>query len=80
MTDVRFTKEDAQEAFYNLGLLGGRLPKDEGKRLYMLSQIIASRMTTLEEYIAQLEESLRKHESPPTKKQLKAEIAQLKGE
>lgn len=49
MIDAKFTKEDAQEAFYNLGLLGGRLPTDEGKRLYMLTQIIASYMTQLEE-------------------------------
>jgi adenylylsulfate kinase-like enzyme len=42
MTDLKFTKEDASEAFYNIGKLAGRLKSDEGKRLIMLIQIIAS--------------------------------------
>jgi hypothetical protein len=42
MTDLEFTKEDASEAFYNIGKLAGRLKTDEGKRLIMLIQIIAS--------------------------------------
>lgn len=49
MTDLEFTKEDAREAFYNLGKLGARLSSDEGKRLFMLTQVIASYMTQLEE-------------------------------
>ena len=42
MTDLKFTKEDASEAFYNISKLAGRLKSDEGKRLIMLIQIIAS--------------------------------------
>lgn len=57
MTDLKFTKEDAQEAFFNLGKLGGRLPADEGKRLYMLTQIVASYMTHLEEENKRLQEN-----------------------
>lgn len=53
MTDLEFTKEDAQEAFYNLGKLGARLSSDEGKRLFMLTQIIASYMTQLEGKISE---------------------------
>ena len=51
MTDLQHTKEDAQEAFFNIGKLAGRLPTDEGKRLYMLIQIVASYMTQLEEKV-----------------------------
>lgn len=51
MTDLQHTKEDAQEAFYNIGKLAGRLPSDEGKRLFMLIQIVASYMTQLEEKV-----------------------------
>ena len=42
MTDLKFTNEDASEAFYNIGKLCGRISNDEGKRLAMLIQIIAS--------------------------------------
>jgi hypothetical protein len=80
MTDLKFTEEDASEAFFNIGKLAGRIPSDEGKRLFMLIQVVASRMTTLQEYVVRLEEALNKHESPPTKKQLQAEITRLKGE
>ena len=54
MDDLQFTKNDAQEAFFNLGKLAGRISYDEGKRLAMLTQIIAS-------YMTQLEEKLREH-------------------
>jgi hypothetical protein len=53
MTDLEFTKQDAQEAFFNIGKLAGRLSTDEGKRLYMLIQIIASYMTQLEEKLSE---------------------------
>jgi len=53
MTDLEFTKEDAREAFYNLGKLGARLSSDEGKRLFMLTQVIASYMTQLEEKLSE---------------------------
>jgi hypothetical protein len=49
MTDLEFTKEDASEAFYNIGKLAGRLSNDEGKRLLMLIQIIASYTSQLAE-------------------------------
>ncbi len=49
MTDPKITKEDANEAFFNLGRLAGKLSSDDGKRLYMLTQIIASYMAHLEE-------------------------------
>jgi len=53
MTDLKFTKEDAQEAFFNLGRLGGRLEvdghKDEAKRLYLLLQVVSSYATQLDE-------------------------------
>jgi hypothetical protein len=42
MTDLKFTNEDAREAFFNIGKLCGRISSDEGKRLAMLIQIIAS--------------------------------------
>ena len=53
MTDLEFTKQDAQEAFFNIGKLAGRLSTDEGKRLYMLIQVIASYMTQLEEKLSE---------------------------
>ena len=53
MTDLEFSKQDAQEAFFNIGKLAGRLSTDEGKRLYMLIQIIASYMTQLEEKLSE---------------------------
>ena len=49
MTDLKFTKEDAREAFFNLGKMMGRMPIDEAKRLHMLVDIIASYMSHLEE-------------------------------
>jgi len=54
MTDLEFTKQDAQEAFFNLGKMTGRLSHDEGRRLAMLTQIIASYMTQLEEKLSEL--------------------------
>lgn len=51
MTDLQHTKEDAREAFFNIGKLAGRLPTDEGKRLYMLIQIVSSYMEQLEEKV-----------------------------
>jgi hypothetical protein len=42
MTKLSYTRNDVDEAFFNLGKMAGRLPPDEGKRLAMLSQIIAS--------------------------------------
>jgi len=52
MTSLEFTKEDASEAFFNIGKLAGRISSDEGKRLFMLIQIVSS-------YMEQLEEKLR---------------------
>jgi len=49
MTDPKVTKDDANEAFFNLGKLAGKLSSDDGKRLYMLTQIVASYMAHLEE-------------------------------
>ena len=49
MTDLKFTNDDANEAFFNIGKLCGRISSDEGKRLAMLIQIIASRMEQLAE-------------------------------
>ena len=42
MTNLEYTTEDVNEAFFNLGKMAGRLPADEAKRLLMLSQIISS--------------------------------------
>jgi hypothetical protein len=42
MSNLKYTRADVDEAFFNLGKMAGRLPADEGKRLAMLSQIIAS--------------------------------------
>jgi hypothetical protein len=42
MSNLKYTRADVDEAFFNLGKMVGRLPADEGKRLAMLSQIIAS--------------------------------------
>ena len=42
MTNLGFTNEDAREAFFNIGKLCTRISNDEGKRLAMLIQIIAS--------------------------------------
>jgi hypothetical protein len=78
---------EVNEALFNIGKLAGRIPTDEGKRLVMLSSTVVKykkqlekRIEVLEEYVQQLEQSLNKHESPPTKRQLQAEIARLKGE
>jgi hypothetical protein len=49
MTNLEFTKEDANEAFFNLGKLMARLPLEEAKRMEMIVRIIASRMEYLEE-------------------------------
>lgn len=42
MIDYNYTQADVDEAFFNLGRMAGRLPADEGKRLAMMSQVIAS--------------------------------------
>lgn len=42
MIKYHYTTEDVNEAFFNIGKMAGRLPVDEGKRLAMLSQVIAS--------------------------------------
>jgi hypothetical protein len=47
--ESKYTKEDADEAFFNLGKLMARLPLDEAKRLEMMVRIICS-------YVGQLEE------------------------
>ena len=57
MTDLKITKEDANEAFFNLGKLAGRLSSDDGKRLHMLAQTVASYMTHLEEENKRLKNS-----------------------
>lgn len=44
-----YTRAEINEAFINLGRLAGRLPADEGKRLFMLSQVISSYMEELAE-------------------------------
>jgi hypothetical protein len=48
MTDLRYTKEDANEAFFNLGKLMGRLPLEEAKRMEMIVRVIASYVEQLE--------------------------------
>jgi hypothetical protein len=42
MSDLKYTRADVDEAFFNLGKLAGRIPKDEGKRLCMLTHVISS--------------------------------------
>ena len=49
MTDLKFTRADVNEAFFNIGKLMTRLPTDEAKRLHMMVDIIASYMTQLAE-------------------------------
>jgi hypothetical protein len=48
MNNVRYTKKDADEAFFNLGKLMARLPLDEAKRLEMMVQVIGSYVEQLE--------------------------------
>jgi hypothetical protein len=48
MTNVKYTKEDANEAFFNLGKLMGRMPLDEAKRMEMIVRVIASYVEQLE--------------------------------
>jgi hypothetical protein len=48
MNNVRYTKKDADEAFFNLGKLMARLPLDEAKRLEMMVRVIASYVEQLE--------------------------------
>jgi hypothetical protein len=45
---TKITKEDADEAFFNLGKLMARLPLNEAKRLEMMVQVIASYVEQLE--------------------------------
>lgn len=40
--NMNYTTDDVNEAFFNLGKMAGRLPAEEGKRLAMMSQVIAS--------------------------------------
>jgi hypothetical protein len=42
MSNIKYTRADVDEAFFNLGRLAGRIPRDEGKRLDMLTKIISS--------------------------------------
>lgn len=46
---TNYTRAEVNEAFINLGRLAGRLSVDEGKRLFMLSQVISSYMEELAE-------------------------------
>jgi hypothetical protein len=48
MSNVRYTKEDANEAFFNLGKLMGRLPLEEAKRMEMIVRVIVSYVEQLE--------------------------------
>ena len=48
MTDLEFTKQDAEEALNNIGKLSTRISTDEGRRLVMLTSIVYG-------YIQQLE-------------------------
>jgi len=48
MIDSKYTKEDADDAFFNLGRLMARLPLDEAKRLEMMVRIICSYVEQLE--------------------------------
>jgi hypothetical protein len=45
---TKITKEDADEAFFNLGKLMARLPLNEAKRLEMMIQVITSYVEQLE--------------------------------
>jgi len=48
MTDLKYTKKDADDAFFNLGKLMGRMPLDEAKRMDMIVRIICSYVEQLE--------------------------------
>ena len=41
-------KEEAQEAFFNIGKLAKRIPSDEARRLEMLVQVICTYVSYLE--------------------------------
>lgn len=49
LQESKYTKEDADEAFFNLGRLMGRIPLEEAKRLEMMVGIICSYVKQLEE-------------------------------
>ena len=46
MTNV--TKQEVNEAFFNLGKLMGRMPLEEAKRMEMIVRVIASYVEQLE--------------------------------
>ena len=48
MTNNNVTKEEVDEALFNLGKMSARIAKDDGKRLFMIGDI-------LNKYISQLE-------------------------
>ena len=48
MTDLKYTKKDADDAFFNLGKLMGRMPLDEAKRMEMIVRIICNYVEQLE--------------------------------
>ena len=48
MTNLKYTKKDADDAFFNLGKLMGRMPLDEAKRMEMIVRIICSYVEQLE--------------------------------
>ena len=45
---TKITKEEVNETLFNLGKMSARLPSDEGKRLFMMGDV-------LNKYISQLE-------------------------
>ena len=59
MTDLEFTKQDAQEALNNIGKLSTRISTDEGRRLVMLTSIVYG-------YIQQLEGEISEHNEKRT--------------
>ena len=48
MTNLKYTKKDADDAFFNLGKLMGRMPLDKAKRMEMIVRIICSYVEQLE--------------------------------
>jgi len=48
MTNNTVTKEEVDEALFNLGKMSARIAKDDGKRLFMIGDI-------LNKYISQIE-------------------------